>query len=101
VKKLLEYREVVNPYRLAILVAVYISGKLTFTDLSKLVNLSKANLDYHLKVLERSNLIQRRKYITVLGPRTFIVLTEKGRRVVKELIKLFKDLSSSMQYCEG
>ena len=86
VKGVLRSKAVLNTQRLMILIALYLSGRLLFTDLARVTGIGKGRLEYHLDVLEKEGLIRRRRYLTLLGPRVYIEITKEGEGLLKEVI---------------
>ncbi len=50
-----------NPKRLALVLLVYLHGRMGFTDLQKLLDLTPGNLDHHLKALKGIGIVRMRK----------------------------------------
>jgi len=88
-------RAIANIQRLAVLVALHLAGRLTFTELSRVTGIGKGSLEHHLKVLEEEGLVKRNRHLTLLGPRVFIGITSKGSEVVRKSLKLFKGIEES------
>jgi len=80
-------KAILNTQRLLILVALYLSGRLVFTDLVRITGIDKGKLGYHLSILEEKDLIRRRRHLTLLGPRLYIEITSKGERVLEQIIE--------------
>ncbi|BBD73182.1 ArsR family transcriptional regulator [Sulfodiicoccus acidiphilus] len=78
--------------RVGILLSLYYLGRVTFVDLLKATDLPKSSLFAHLQVLEDEGLILVKKSITLQGPRTIVVLTDKGKTAVLRYISLVREL---------
>lgn len=78
--------------RLGIMLALYYEKKLTFADLLKYTRLPKSSLSYSLQILEDAGLIQVVKVPTLVGPRTEIRITERGKEIIKAYLEYIKKL---------
>ncbi len=86
-----------QPTRLKIvsaLVSLEEGTKVDFSYLLELLSLSDGNLSTHLRVLEKEGLISTSKEFINRRPKTWIWITDKGRKefenYVEELEKIFK-----------
>ncbi len=86
IKETLLDKAIANTQRILILVTLYLTKKLTFTELSRITSIEKGKLAYHVKVLEKKGYVTNRKHITIMGPRTFIEITAKGEDKIREII---------------
>lgn len=81
--------------RLAVMSALAARGKLTFSELKEILEVTDGNLSVHAAVLEQNGLIRVKKDFLAKKPRTTFAITEKGRRefrkYVAELEKILKD----------
>lgn len=81
--------------RLAVMSALAARGKLTFSELKEILEVTDGNLSVHAAVLEQNGLIRVKKDFLAKKPRTTFSITEKGRRefrrYVAELEKILKD----------
>jgi len=76
-----------NTQRILILVALYLSKRLGFTDLVKVTGIDKGRMACHLEVLEKHGLVKKKKYIMLLGPRTYIEITKEGEETLENILK--------------
>jgi len=74
--------------RILVLTALYLSQRLTFSELVRVTGLSKGSLEHHVAVLEREGLVKRVRRPTLAGPRLFIEITAEGRRVLERVIEV-------------
>jgi DNA-binding MarR family transcriptional regulator len=82
-----------NSVRLGILLALYGVKSINFTQLLRAVEIPKSSLFTHLQVLEEAGYVRMVKRFTALGPRTFVEITEKGERVMREYSELIRKLT--------
>lgn len=82
-----------NSVRVGILLSLLYLDRITFTDLLKTLDLPKSTLFTHLQVLQDEGLILMKKGLTLDGPRTFIVLTDKGKELINQYLTLVKRLN--------
>lgn len=66
-----------NPKRLALVLLIYLHGKMGFTDLQKLLDLTPGNLDHHLKALREIGIVRTRKRFS-WRPMVVVELTPEG-----------------------
>ena len=80
--------------RLAVLSALAARGRLTFTELKQLLEVTDGNLSVHGNILAEHGLIEIQKEFVGRKPRTTFSLTRKGRRefgrYVEELRQILK-----------
>jgi DNA-binding HxlR family transcriptional regulator len=74
--------------RLTILLTLFLNNKMTFSNLSKVIGISKGSMKNNLDVLEEDGLIQSREVFTVRGPRLIYEITSEGKNVYLEISKL-------------
>jgi DNA-binding MarR family transcriptional regulator len=86
-----------QPNRLAILVVLEEAGRADFAYLKRVLSLSDGNLGRHLKVLEEAGLIETRKGYEGNRPRTWAMLTRKGRTQLKQELDAMRKLLRRMQ----
>ncbi len=72
-----------EPARLVILSVLMSCEQADFLFVQRLSGLSKGNLSNHLTKLEEGELIQIEKTFVGKTPRTYLRITEKGRRAVE------------------
>ena len=82
-----------NSIRLGILLALYGLESINFTELLRILNIPKSSLYTHLQVLEDGGYVKLVKKFTPLGPRTFVVITDKGKEVMKTYSTLVSKMS--------
>lgn len=80
--------------RLAMISALAARGKLSFSELKELLQVTDGNLSAHAAVLAAAGLIKIKKKFADKKPRTVFRLTEQGRReferYLAELEKMLK-----------
>ncbi len=91
-REVLASRAFLNAQRILILIALYLAGRLMFTELSKVTGIGKGALEHHLGVLIGEGLVVRRYYLTLRGPRLFLKLTEKGKVEVEKMLEAMSGL---------
>lgn len=87
-----------SPYRLTILVILNSTKFVGFSDLMKLLKLSSGKLDYHLKTLEKSGYISRKKIIFPKRPLIYLSITRKGRNTFEKYIRELKNLINNIGF---
>ncbi|AAK42293.1 ArsR family transcriptional regulator [Saccharolobus solfataricus] len=95
IKELIQFlnnRALNNSVRLAILIALYTFGQMTFSELLEYSRIPKSSLTMHLQILEEEGLAVSKKGFTVNGVRTFVRITDKGKETVKEYFKIIGDV---------
>ena len=90
--ELLNSKVLSNSARLGILIALYYEKKMSFSELLSFSSLPKSSLAFHLQVLEEEGLIEVKKVLTISGVRTQIVITNKGKEVVRKFLEYVKGL---------
>jgi len=96
IKELIQFlnnRALNNSVRLAILLALYTFTEMSFSELLEYSKLQKSSLAMHIQVLEEEGFVISQKKFTINGVRTFIKITDKGKEVVKEYLKLLEGLN--------
>jgi len=89
-----------QPARLQImsaLVTLRIGGSLDFIYLRKLLNLTDGNLGAHLAKLEEAGYVKVKKTFVARKPRTFIIVTGKGRDAFEEHIAALRQIIGGSQ----
>ncbi|WP_433351733.1 transcriptional regulator [Microtetraspora malaysiensis] len=81
-----------EPARLAITTALAACERADFLFLQRLTGLSKGNLSAHLSKLEAGGLVEISKQFAGKHPRTWVGLTESGRRSVEAHWERLNDL---------
>ena len=95
IKDLIQFlnnRALNNSVRLAILLALYTFTEMTFSELLEYSRLQKSSLAMHIQVLEEEGFVVSQKKFTINGVRTFIKITDKGKEVIKEYLRLLEGL---------
>ncbi|UCH90300.1 MAG: transcriptional regulator [Thermoplasmata archaeon] len=64
--------------RLAIMITLVSQGKIVFSELQKILEVTPGNLDSHLRKLEESGYVKITKAFLSKGPRTVITITDDG-----------------------
>lgn len=72
--------------RLAIISALAVNPKLTFTELKKLLETTDGNLSVHARKLEEAKYISCTKGFEGRVPRTEYSITKEGRKVLKDYL---------------
>ncbi len=72
--------------RLAIISALAVNDKLTFTELKNLLETTDGNLSVHARKLEEANYISCTKGFEGRVPRTEYAITREGRKVLKDYL---------------
>lgn len=72
--------------RLAIISALAVNDKLSFTELKKLLDTTDGNLSVHARKLEEANYIRCTKGFEGRVPRTEYNITKEGRKVLKDYL---------------
>ncbi len=85
-------KTIVNVQRLLILIALYLSKRLSFKELVKITGIDKGRLEYHLKILIDEGLLRRKNYITLTGPRVYLEITSKGEEYLEKVIAYLKKI---------
>ncbi|MEW5759743.1 MAG: transcriptional regulator [Candidatus Thermoplasmatota archaeon] len=67
-----------QPTRLAIMIILVSRGKIVFSTLQKILQLTPGNIDSHTKRLERAGYVKIKKGFVGGAPRTVIVITDEG-----------------------
>ena len=83
--------------RLAISILLYKRGKLSFKYLRRMLGISGGNLSTHLRALERAGYVRVEKRFVGKKPHTEYSLTDKGKGVLKEHIKVLKKLIKTVE----
>ncbi len=92
-KKLLNFKELLHPTRLAIMLILRTQLKIPATDLRSFLDIPWGTLDSHLKVLRRHGLVSIGKEFVFDTPRVVVVLEGKGEKRIAEFEELWKKLN--------
>ena len=72
--------------RLALISALAVNDKLTFTELKKLLDTSDGNLSVHARKLEEAGYIACTKTFEGRVPKTEYAITREGKKVLKDYL---------------
>lgn len=89
----LNSRGLSNPIRLGIMISLYNTRRLFYSDLLKNLEIGKSNLTMNLQFLSEANYIRVRKLPTVTGVKTVVEITREGIDVVD----LYFDIVESLR----
>ncbi len=83
--------ELLNPVihervRLAAIAALAARGKLSFSELKEILEVTDGNLSVHTSVLEQNGFIKINKKFVGKKPRTTFVITDKGRKAFRNYL---------------
>lgn len=84
-----------QPVRLRIMAALAAlprGASIEFTALRDMLGVTDGNLSTHLTKLEEANYIRVEKTFIGRRPKTFVVITEKGRRAFAEHIAALREI---------
>ena len=70
--------------RFTIMLLLYTHGIIRIKDLSVILNLSKGNLDHHLKLLEQEQLVVRKSSVFPNRIYSSIEITEAGKKQLEQ-----------------
>jgi DNA-binding MarR family transcriptional regulator len=79
-----------QPTRLRIMAALSTleeDGKVDFTFLSEALEVTEGNLSSHIRKLEEAGLLSVEKVFVDRKPKTWLALTERGRKAFAEYVK--------------
>src|SRR4051794_35334456 len=83
--------------RLAIVSALAVNDRLTFTELKNIVQTSDGNISVHARKLEEANYVATKKSFAGKMPRTEYWLTAAGRRALEKYIGHMEALIKTMR----
>lgn len=83
--------------RLAIVSALAVNKKLSFTDIKEILKVSDGNLSTHARKLEDAGYIICKKEFDGRLPRTQYTLSASGRKALKKYISHMESLISAMK----
>ena len=75
-----------EPTRLALVSALAVNPRLTFTELKKLLGTTDGNLSVHARKLEEAGYISCTKGFEGRVPRTEYTITREGKKVLKDYL---------------
>ncbi len=85
-----------EPARLMILAYLSAVESADFTFLLNQTGLTQGNLSFHLSKLEESDYVAIEKKFIGKRPHTMLSITDKGRKALKEHLKIMKGLIDSL-----
>lgn len=79
--------------RLGIMSALVASDTaVSFSDLVKVLEVTRGNLSVHLKVLETNQLVRSTKSFVENKPRTTYQVTSKGRKTFEQYVNILEEI---------
>jgi len=81
-----------HPTRFAIVTLLLVAGPQTEGDVARKLNLAWGPLSTHVSRLVKAGYVERRRYPTLKGPRTFLILTEKGEEAYRRYVESLENL---------
>ena len=90
-----EDRETLVPARLSILVFLYFSHSVQFTQLQNKLNLTSGNLSSHLRKLQEMGYVKITKQFIELKPTTIVQSTPEGIAKVRSQLLRMRELVSA------
>jgi DNA-binding MarR family transcriptional regulator len=85
-----EFKTFSSQPRFSIMLLLFTHESVRVKDLALLLNLSKGNLDHHLRILEQEKLIIKNVKIFPKRLYSSISVTEKGKKQFKSYVKKLK-----------
>ncbi|MFX1286848.1 MAG: transcriptional regulator [Promethearchaeota archaeon] len=86
-----------SPVRFPIMLILYTSKKVRFSELQKLLHLTAGNLDHHLKKLEEANYILRKKELFPRRSHTIIMITKVGENSFRAYSEKLRDVLDKIE----
>ena len=77
-----------NGVRLGILIALRVLNEATFTELVEALMMPKSTVHSHIRALEEEGFVEVKRVLTMAGPRTMVRITDKGRRIIDEYLRI-------------
>ena len=74
------------------------TGKATFMELQKAMDLSRGNLSIQIKTLQQAGYVSITKRFKDNKPQTTILLTETGQKAINEYLKAMQQILEKMKY---
>ena len=90
-------RELMNSKRFLIATLLYVLGPKTMGELAKALNLTWGDLDSNVRRLREKGYVKTLKVPTLKGPRTLVVLTERGVEEYEKLVKQLRTLLAQVE----
>lgn len=81
-----------SPVRFPIMLILYTNKKVRFGELQTLLHLTAGNLDHHLKKLEETNYIIRKKELFPKRSYTIIMITKVGENSFRDYSQKLRDV---------
>lgn len=85
-----QYKTFSSQPRFSIMLLLFTHEIIRTKDLSPLLNLSKGNLDHHLRILEQHQLVVKRIKIFPKRLYSSVEITEKGKKQFEDYIRKLK-----------
>jgi DNA-binding transcriptional ArsR family regulator len=83
--------------RVAILSALLVIKRATFTELMLAVGLPKSSLNLSLAVLQENKFVTVRKgFVQFGGPRTIVEITSQGEKAIKDYLIMMQELAKKL-----
>ncbi|MFX0123449.1 MAG: transcriptional regulator [Candidatus Hodarchaeota archaeon] len=86
-----------SPVRFPIMLILYINKKVRFGELQRLLHLTAGNLEHHLKKLEETNYIIRKKELFPKRTYTIIMITKVGENAFKDYSQKLRDVLDKVE----
>jgi DNA-binding MarR family transcriptional regulator len=86
-----------SPVRFPIMLILYTNKKVCFGELQTLLHLTAGNLDHHLKKLEETNYIIRKKELFPRRSHTIIMITEVGENAFRAYSQKLRDVLDKIE----
>ena len=83
---------ILSKTRLGIIAALLSGDKLEFTYLRKTLSLSDGNLSVQIRKLEEAGYIKVEKVFVDRKPKTFCMITNKGRKAIRDLMDKLQNM---------
>ena len=81
-----------SPIRLTTMIILHIHKKVAFTELIKLLHQTPGKLDYHIKYLEKEQLVIRKTQLFPHRALIVIEITSKGNKEIVSYLSFLKDV---------
>jgi DNA-binding MarR family transcriptional regulator len=85
-----------SPKRLALVLLIYLRGRVGFTDLQKLLGLTPGNLDHHLRSLQDQGIVKMRKRFS-WRPIVMVEITPEGAEALRDYVGKLRSLLDEME----
>ncbi len=81
-----------HPTRFALMTLLIVSGPLTEGEAAKKLGVAWGPLSTHVARLVEAGYVERRRYPTLAGPRTFLIATDKGVEAYKRYVRRLEEI---------